>query len=276
MNPSAGFIFELCDMKPKLRAITFLAPNMFHVYRFVCEYVGARLGYEIELSVGTDYQQAHQADLTFICGLPYVLLTKSQPILAALAAPVLKGDRFQNRPIYFSDVIVHRDSPFQCFADLRRCSWAYNEPESQSGYGITRYHLLKLGETSGYFGEVIETGFHQKSIQMVCGSEVDASAIDAQVLAVELRDHPEIADQLRVIHSLGPSTIQPIAAAMHLSSQLKQDIQTILTELHLAPTSKSYLDSGFIDHFTSIGDADYDDIREMLTLCGQAHFLQIK
>src|SRR6266851_7384114 len=34
------------------------------------------------------------------------------------------------------------------------------EPLSQSGYGITRYSLLRLGETQGFFGQVVKTGSH--------------------------------------------------------------------------------------------------------------------
>jgi phosphonate transport system substrate-binding protein len=220
-----------------------------------------------------------QADLAFICGLPYVLSTKPAPggaPIEAIVAPVLQGERFQDRPIYFSDVIVHRDSPFQSFADLRGCSWAFNEPQSQSGYGITRYWLARMGETNGYFGEVIQTGFHQKSIRMVCRGEIDATAIDAQVLAVELRRYPKLGKQLRVIESLGPSTIQPLAAARRLPRSIKHDIQTILAKIHLDHTARSYLARGFIDRFVPVNDTDYDDIRDMLAVCEQARFLSLR
>ncbi|MBI1281120.1 MAG: PhnD/SsuA/transferrin family substrate-binding protein [Anaerolineaceae bacterium] len=265
--------------KRKLHALTFLAPNMLSVYRFTLDYVSRKLGCEIELTVGTDYREIFQVDLAFICGLPYVLYTSphfAHSPIEALTAPVLQHERFQNRPIYFSDVIVHRDSPFHSFADLRGCSWAYNEPQSQSGYGITRYWLVQRGETNGYFREVVQSGFHQKSIRMVCRREVDASAIDAQVLAIEMRDHPQFAEKLRVIDSFGPSTIQPLAAACRLPKALKQDIQAIFAEIHREATSRAHLDKGFIDHFATVSDADYDDIRAMLTACEQAGFLWLK
>ena len=265
--------------KTTLHAITFLAPSMLPVYQFAVDYLSRELGCPIQLTVGSNYDEIFHADLAFICGLPYVLYTHprftSSPI-EALIAPVLQGDRFQNRPIYFSDVIVHRHSPFQSFADLRGCSWAYNEPQSQSGYGITRYWLAKMGETNGYFGKVVEAGFHQKAIRLVCNREVDAAAIDVQVLAVELRQHPRLAEQLRLIDSLGPSTIQPLAAASRLSNMLKQDIRTLLTELHSDPSGRAFLDQGFIDHFVSVSDGDYDDIRAMLAVCEQSHFLSLK
>jgi phosphonate transport system substrate-binding protein len=265
--------------KSKLRALTFLAPNMLPVYRFILDYMGNKLGCDIELAAGADYDDVFQADLTFICGLPYVLYTRPHAAdspIEALVAPVLQGDRFQNRPIYFSDVIVRHDSPFKSFANLRGCSWAYNEPYSQSGYGITRYWLVKLGETNGYFGEVVQSGFHQRSIELVCNGEIDASAIDAQVLAIELRDHPRLTEQLRVIDSLGPSTIQPLGAASHLSATLKQDIQAILAEIHHDPAGRAILNQGFIDHFAAVSDMDYADIREMLAACEQADFLSLK
>jgi phosphonate transport system substrate-binding protein len=265
--------------KSSLRALTFLAPNMLPVYQFTMQYLGNKLGCEIQLKAGTKYDELFQADLMFICGLPYVLYSNPRIVpspIEALAAPILRGERFQNRPIYFSDVIVHRDSPFQSFLDLRGCSWGFNEPLSQSGYGITRHWLLKLGETNGYFGKVVATGFHQKSIRKVLGQEVDASAIDVQVLEVELRQHPRLAEHLRVIASLGPSTIQPLAAAAHLPRSLKGDIQAVLTEIHLDPAGRTYLDKGNIDRFVGVSDTDYDDIREMQLACEQANFLVLR
>jgi phosphonate transport system substrate-binding protein len=68
---------------------------------------------------------------------------------------------------------------------------------------------VQLGETNGFFGEVVEAGFHQEAIRMVARKEVDGSAIDSQVLAIELRDHPDLADQVRVLEALGPFPSTP-------------------------------------------------------------------
>jgi phosphonate transport system substrate-binding protein len=264
--------------KLRLRALSFLAPNMLHVYRFLMLYLGKKLGCEIILSEGLDYGKIFQSDLCFICGLPYILYTSPQmnpSIIEALVAPVLLGERFQNRPIYFSDVIVHHDSPFQSFADLRGCSWAYNEPLSQSGYGITRYSLLTMGETKGYFSKIVQAGFHQKAIRMVCQRQIDASAIDVQVLAVEMQKHPQLSEKLRVIDSLGPSTIQPLAASTRLPISLKKEIQAVFSEIHQDETVRPYLQKGFIDRYVAVNDADYDDIRAMLLSCTKAEFLTL-
>lgn len=262
-----------------LRFATFLAPNMLPVYQFITTYMAEKLGCHTELIVGSSFDQfeAGQADIGFICGLPYVQLTRRRPPPVDLvAAPVLQGERYQDRPIYFSDVIVRRASPFQRFADLRGRSWSYNDPDSHSGYNVTRYRLVQMGETNGFFSQVIQAGWHQKSIRMVIEGTVDASAIDSQVLAIELRDHPAWASQLRVIDSLGPSSIQPVVAARQLPEHIKADVRNVLLAMDEDPDAKTALAHGFVERFVSVTDSTYDDIREMLSAVEVAGFMTLR
>ncbi len=264
---------------PMLRFVTFLAPNMLPVYRFIAAYVGEKLGCSADLAIGTSFDEfeAGQADVGFICGLPYVQLTRRQPPpIELLAAPVVQGERYRGRPIYFSDVIVRRDSSFQKFADLRGHSWSYNDPDSHSGYNVTRYHLVQMGETQGFFAKVIEAGWHQKSIQLVLDGAVDASAIDSQVLAIELRDHPAWASQLRVIDSLGPSSIQPVVAARKLPPSTRSEIRGALLAMGDDPRAAAALAGGFVQRFAPVTDAMYDDIRMMLAAAEEAAFMVLR
>jgi phosphonate transport system substrate-binding protein len=250
-----------------LRFATFLAPNMAPVYRLLADRIGERLGRPVELVIGRSFDQfeAGQADLGVICGLPYVwLAARRPPPVEPLAAPVLAGARYAGRPVYYSDVIVGRDSPITCLEELRGRSWAYNEPASHSGHTVTLYSLVRLGAQPGFLGPVVEAGFHQRAIRLVADTTVDAAAIDSQVLAIELRDHPRLADGLRVIGSFGPSTIQPVVAASRLPARLKDQAREVLVDLAGDPAARPVLDYGLIDRFTPIGDAAYDDIRAML------------
>lgn len=196
--------------------------------------------------------------------------------LELLAAPVVSGRRYEGRPIYFSDIIVAADSPFESFADLRGASWAYNDRRSHSGYGVTLHHLLSLGETAGYFGDVVRTGAHRRSMRMVAAGEVDASAIDSHMLAVELREYPTLAGRLRVIGSLGPSSIQPVVAARRLPGRLKADLREALLAMGDDPAARAILDFAFVDRFVPVVDTDYDDIRAMLTGFEQAGFTTLR
>ena len=243
------------------------------------EEVGRRLGIETELVVETSYESCEkdENEVCFVCSLPYVMFERRGLDLAVpIAAPVLRGERYEGRPIYFSDVIVHRDSPYRSFPDLRGRSWAYNEPLSHSGYGITRYHLVRLGETDGFFGEVVEAGFHQEAIRMVARKEVDGSAIDSQVLEVELRDHPELADQLRVVEALGPSIIQPVAVSRRVPEDLREEIRGVLLTMSNDPAVRTRLGTGLVERFVSVGARSYDEIRMMVDACEAAGFLELR
>jgi len=265
----------------RLRFGTYLASNdaAIALYEVVTEEVGRRLGLPTELVVETSYESCEKDrnEVCFVCSLPYVTFERRGLDLAVpVAAPVLEGERYRGRPVYFSDVIVHRDSPFRSFLDLRGRTWAYNEPLSHSGYGITRFHLVTLGETKGFFGEVVEAGFHREAIRMVAQEEIDGSAIDSQVLAVELRDHPELAEKLRVVEALGPSTIQPVAVSRRVREDLREAIRDVVVTMARDPAVRGRLARGLVERFVAVDAASYDDIRMMVDACEAAGFLDLR
>src|SRR5215471_8633748 len=113
-----------------IRFATYLSPNIYTTYEHITRYVGEKVGCTTTLTVGQSFEEfaAGQVDIGFICGLPYVHLADSPSCLVELlAAPVLLGERYQHRPVYFSDVIVREDSPYTSFYDLQGCVWAFNQ-----------------------------------------------------------------------------------------------------------------------------------------------------
>jgi phosphonate transport system substrate-binding protein len=243
---------------------TYLAPNLLPVYQSITGAVAKRLGIPVRLEVGRSFNQLLNGDIdvAFVCGLPYVRLAEQ---LDPLAAPVVASDRYRGRPIYFSDVIVRRDSPFQTFADLRGASWSLNDPDSHSGYLATLARLLELGETDAFFGRVIDAGWHQVSIELVASGLVDASAVDSHVLAVELRDRPDLASRLRVVDSFGPWPIQPVVARRSLDTGFRERLRDILAGL-----AGDGLRQGMVERLTPITDEWYDPIRAMLARVNKA------
>lgn len=249
-----------------LRFANYLAPNMRPVYEMTAAWCGRRLGHPTELSTETDFQRVvrGEVDVAFLCGLPYADLRRRHPgALELLAAPVLSGERFERLPVYYSDVIVRADSPFESFDDLRGARWSYNDPDSQSGFNVVRWCLASWGRTQGFFGEVVEAGFHERSIDLVSNGDVDASAIDCQVLAVEMKRRPELRFRLRVIETLGPSPIQPIVASTRLPAQTRRELRDALLSLADDPWTRGHLAYGAMEGFAPVADADYDSIDEM-------------
>jgi phosphonate transport system substrate-binding protein len=171
---------------------------------------------------------------------------------------------------------VKADSPFRSFPDLRGRTWAYNDRDSHSGYNLTRYELVRRGETAGFFSQVIEAGSHQRSMRMVAAGDVDGAAIDSQVLAVELRDHPELRPKLRAIDAFGPSSIQPVVVAARLPADLQDALRAVLLHLHQDEEAREALAHGFVERYVRVADKQYDDIREMLAAAERIGFLEIR
>jgi phosphonate transport system substrate-binding protein len=214
---------------------SYLAPCVRPLYEFVAESCGAS-----RLIDGGDWRELAdgQIDVAFVCSPPVVWLRGA---VEAIAAPVLHEARFRGRPLYCSDVVVGRHSRFSSLRDLRGARWAYNEPSSWSGYWVT---LAQVGGWD-YFGEVVGAGYHQRALRMVADGEVDGAAIDCQVLAVELREHPQLAEQVRIVDSLGPGPIQPVVVRAGLDPEVKRNLQRRLLGLR-GPALDRFLVERFV------------------------------
>jgi phosphonate transport system substrate-binding protein len=232
-----GHLEKQMTVAKKLRVVSYLAPNWFSFYEAILAYLRRVLG------VQTEFHQAEcdpledplllldQLDLAFICGLPlirYCQVVSDQ--LQTLVAPVMLSPRYQNRPIYFSDVIVNAASHLNMFEDLPGKTFCYNDPGSNSGYNLLWYRLIKSGHSQDLFTKAIQSGSHQQSIRLVIDGTADFAAIDSIVLEQELRNLPEIKKHLRVVEVLGPSPAPPIIVAQHLSISLIQEMQLALLE----------------------------------------------
>ncbi|HEX9100321.1 MAG TPA: PhnD/SsuA/transferrin family substrate-binding protein [Candidatus Dormibacteraeota bacterium] len=256
---------------------TYLAPCIAPVYEFVATTVGEKLDRPTRLIVGESFDQVRNAevDFAFLCGLPYVRLKRENPeAVEAIAAPIIQGERYEKRPVYFSDVIVPARSPAAAFEDLRGRSWAYNEPDSHSGYLITLSTLVEMDETPQFFERWEMTGFHQESIRLVAADRIEGSAVDSQVLGIELRDHPELAGRIRVIGTLGPSTIQPLVATAAVPPGLRHEVIEIIAGLGSIESERRSLSAGMVDRFVAIDDSAYGDIRSKLKAVEEAGYLQ--
>jgi len=253
-----------------LKITTCQAPNSEFVCHALAEYVGRRLNVATRFIDDIAWQERErrldtgEIDVAWICGLPYVWkVDRPDASIELLVAPVMEAERYQDRPIYFSDVVAHAHSRFQTFADLRGCTWAYNEPGSHSGYNLTRYQLARMGATRGYFGRVIESGAHQTSLQMLLKREIDASAIDSTVLELELARDASIGEQIRIIETWGPSPIPPWVVLKRIPNEVKRALRDVLLRMHKDEEGRAILRAGQMARFVEVRDDDYDMIREM-------------
>lgn len=256
----------------KLNLVSYLAPNMFWFYEAVGAYLSRVLDIDTDI-IQSQYDpledplmQQDRWDIAFICGLPFVQLSLSRSNqLQPLVAPVMQASRYQNCPVYFSDIIVNAESEVKTFAQLAGKVFCYNDPGSNSGYNMVLQRLMQASYPSSFFAKVIQSGSHQRSIRLVIEGLADCSAIDSTVLEQELRDAPELANHLRVIESIGPCPIPPVVAAQRLGSKLIDLLQSALcqpdTELQSAMAQAQ------IQRYVAVQSEDYAAIATMYHVC---------
>jgi phosphonate transport system substrate-binding protein len=262
-----------------LRFTSIQAPNADPFCRTLCDYLGSVLSISTQFVNNLSWQEreaeldAGNIQVGWICGLPYTWKAdRHPPLVHLLAAPVMAGSRYLGRPVYFSDVVVRRESAYQSFLDLRGKGWAYNEPHSHSGFNITRFKLASIGAPESYFSRVVAAGSHQRALEYVLSGMVDASAIDSTVLETELDQDPGLQERIRTIDILGPSPIPPWVVTPSLSEELRSRLQHALLEMHLDPRGRQILAFGRTKCFVLVHDRDYDPIRRMERLAEGVKF----
>lgn len=106
------------------------------------------------------------------CGLPYRAVLKAHVTLVGTPDYGLPGCP----PGHYNSVVITRDDlAIESLADLTGRPFAYNEPQSQSGWAA-----LALTRPEVLTGHKRHTGSHRASVRAVRGGEADFATIDAQ------------------------------------------------------------------------------------------------
>ncbi len=271
----------------ELRFVSYLSPGIPRAFfEAVVGHVRQALGQQVSLSVESrvsgpvrgseDPFSKGAADVGFMCAPAFFWLRELEdpPVELLPAAPVFGDGRASGLPVYFSEVITRRDSPAESFIDLRGCSWAYNDPCSLSGYYNLLKKLTELGESGDFFSRMWCSGSHLDSMEMVIRGEVDAAAIDSNVLRIKLRSAPELRDRLRGIETWGPFPIQPVVLRSSLHPELKDRLRAALLgiDAHTVPAL-----AGFgLERFVPVAYEHYASEEEVLRECESAQGIRTR
>lgn len=249
-------------------SVSYLSPNLLWLYQAVGHSLSRQLGCSVNVVQGEidpldDPNLAGDRwDLLFICGLPLMRYGQRMPHqLRPLVAPVMSAARYGGQPRYFSDVVVRANSDRHSWEDLAQAVFCYNDRGSHSGYSRMGYELHQRGLDWEFFEHMVESGGHVRSLQAILTGQADCAAIDSTVFDQVLRDDPPLGQKLRIITSLGPSPMPPMA----VSQRLGQDLTTTLQQALLQPdaTLQQHLTQAGISHFAVVNRATYEPILAM-------------
>ncbi len=233
-------------------------------YQQVVEYLGAKLGMQGEMVHRTTYDEIDimleegQVDVAFICSSPYVLDNDKFGV-ELLVAPLVN-----NKPFYQSNIIVHKDSFFKTFDDLRGKRFVFADPKSNTGRLYPSYYLAKKHETpESFFGSYIYSYSHNKSVEIVAKKRADGAAVDSIVYDFMLATNSPYARETRVVHRSQQFGIPPVVVPPDVKPFFKNAMKDVFLNMHKDSEGKRILHAMKIEKFVEVPDSNYDSIRAM-------------
>jgi phosphonate transport system substrate-binding protein len=181
--------------------------------------------------------------VVWLCGLETVVRQDDGRLPASIVgAPIFPG----HTSAVYDSVIVATDSwDGDDLDDLRSgATLAINQAGSWSGHHALRAHLARRGLGELGFGQVIETGSHEGSIDALLQGEADVAAIDETVWVARLARDPA-AGALRVVERTEPQPAPPFSIVHGLDTGLETALReallsaSVLGLVGIAPASDS-------------------------------------
>jgi len=233
-------------------------------YQRLLDYIAKKLDRPIKRVEKTTYAEVNrmlrtdQIDFAFVCAQPYVDGHREFG-LELLVAPQVKGET-----VYYSYIIVPKDSKAKSLADLKGKRFAFTDPKSNSGCLVPTYMLAQKGETpDSFFSEYIYSYAHDKSIKLVANGLVDGAAVDSLIWEYLNQFDPTHTTRTKIVQKSSPYGIPPVVVRPNLDKKTKRELRRIFLNMHLDPQGRNILQGMLIDKFVPVDDSLYDSIRQM-------------
>jgi len=247
----------------KVSVSSMLSPKeTYSEYKKIVDYLGKKLGRKAELVQNGSYEQTNRllkdsaVDIAFICSGPYVDARDGSGV-EILAAPVTKES-------YRSLIIVKAGSPYKGIKDLKGRTFAYTDPDSNTGCWVPKYMLFKQGiDPEKFFGRTIYTHSHDNSVEAVAKGLADGAGVDSIIYHyMVVKGYPAMKD-IKVIDQSEAFAMPPVVVPKGTDPKLKAAARKALLEMDKDPEGKGILGGLLIEKFSVPSDADYASVRKV-------------
>jgi ABC-type phosphate/phosphonate transport system substrate-binding protein len=206
-------------------------------------------------------------DLVFsqTCGYPFTHEFKGK--LKLVATPHYDVDGCSG-PNYCSMVFARENRPLADYRDLRA---AENNADSMSGMLALQILFAPLAQQGRFFGAVIESGGHVRSLLAVRDGTADICAIDAVCVALARRYRP---DYLEGLVEIGRSPLVPSLPYVTVSgdpAHLREALAAAFADPRLAKIRERL----FLKSFSHLDERAYQRIVDLERTMQQAGGLKL-
>lgn len=221
-------------------------------------YLSRSTGHEVALVQRRTYEEitslllSGQLTAAWICGYPFVAAAAE---LSLVAVPVWRGE-----PLYQSYVIVDADRAATHLEELRDDVHAFSDPNSNSGYLVTRAALAELRRRPDeFFRRSFFTYGHRNVVRAVAAGLAQSGSVDGYVWEVLSEIEPDLTRRTRILRRSEWLGFPPIACLQRLNSApetiaLRQALQAMSRDAVGADVLKQLRLDGFLEAPPSLFD----------------------
>lgn len=203
-------------------------------------------------------------DFAWLCGYPYVRFKRDMKLLAV---PLYHGN-----PLYQSYFIVPAsDTTTTSLRDLRGKMFAYSDPDSNSGYLVPQYQLLRAGEDpTTFFSRSFFTWGHRKIIEAVGVGLAQGGAVDGYVWDTLALVRPELTAATRIVSRSPELGYPPFVARAGIADDVFRKMQQVLLTMVRDTEGARLLKTLNLDGFIAGSDQLFDGITIMARLLAKS------
>jgi phosphonate transport system substrate-binding protein len=160
-----------------------------------------------------------QLDAAWSCGFPYVA---HRTELQLVAVPL-----WHHKPLYQSYLIVDRDRKGSGISDLRGDIHAFSDPDSNSGFLVTRAALAERDlKPETFFAKTFFTYAHRDVIRAVASGLAGSGSVDGYIYDVVAEIDPDLTKDTRILRASEWLGFPPIAAPKTPIDQARLNVFT--------------------------------------------------
>ena len=235
------------------------AEESWITYKELVDYVAERMGSKASMVLRPSYSDVRrlleekEVDLAFVCTGTYIMCSREN------SAELLVVPEFKNNFKYQCFFIVRADSAIEKIEDLRGKHFAFTDPESNTGCIVPTWAVRQYGvDPESYFGNIVYTGSHDRSIHAVVDGVTDGAGVDSLVFYSFVKTYPEMKTSLRVIWKSEVFGAPPIIAPRGLEESIEAKLCDIFLSMSEDAQGQRILDDLDIEHFRKPRADEYD------------------
>jgi phosphonate transport system substrate-binding protein len=244
------------------------APEIVRRWRPILDQLEKDLKIAVKHVTATDYRgtiealKFRKAEIGWLGPKAYVEATHNNYANVEAIAQVQQANGSLG---YRSCLIVHGDSDIFSPEDMGGKTFAFNDPNSTSGYLVpTTFFLTEMGiDPQKHFGKVTFSGSHEASILAVANKKVDVASTNLPDFTQLVREGKVPRGSLRVIWVSKLIPNDPVAVRKDLPASLRQAIQESLVSMKQRNPEAFSQGGQFFAGFVKADDGKYQVIREL-------------